>query len=281
MTQSIRETLEELTGFIDFMRKEGYLLSVSCFSPVFAPVLPTLMRYEEHLPTFCNYLKSAPATYRLCLENKRKLIEKRTPIPYYSCCHAGVEEFVYPIERDGARIFCFNLSGYRSTLEKSSLLKERVRPLCDEKFNIYYDELCPTPPSIKRMTSALRPLERSVLALYEACIAEAKPTTTRDKIYLETLAFLHEHYTQELTAESIAESLHYSESYLRHVFRQKSGVSLNAYLVSLRLTRAKSLLKSGCSVAETAFLCGFSDFNYFSVLFKKQYGITPNKYKNA
>ena len=281
MKETVQEVLSEVTGFIDFLRKEGYQASVSCFSPVFTPVLPTLLRYETHLPAYCNYLKSNPDTYFLCVENKRKLNQKQMHGAYYSCCHAGVEEFVYPVERDGARIFCINLSGYRGTLEKSAALKEKIRPLCDEKFSAYYDELSPTPPSLNRVRQALRPLARSVLALYEVCLEASTPTTPKDKLYLETLAYLCDNYTRELTAQSVAESLNYSESYLRHVFREKSGVTLGAYLISLRLSHAKTFLKSGCTVTETAFLCGFSDSNYFSVLFKKKYGVTPNKYKNA
>lgn len=275
MSKKTRELLSEIVGFIDVLRKNGYKLSVSCFSPVFAPVLPALMNYEVHLPAFCNYLKSNAATFRLCVENKEKLKRKKTPCAYYSCCYAGVEEFVYPIEKNGTRIFCFNLSGYRGTLKKSALFKERVRTLCDEKFDGYYAELSPFPPSLSDFTSLLRPIERSVCALYDACLEQNESAMPKDKLYLETLAFLHENYTQELSAESTAAALNYSESYLRHVFREKSGVTFAQYVNSLRLTRAKELLENGRSVAETAFLCGFLDPNYFSVAFKKKYGITP------
>lgn len=61
-------------------------------------------------------------------------------------------------------------------------------------------------------------------------------------------------------------------------FKQETGQTVNQHLTQVRIENAKRLLAS-ISVTETAFEVGFNDSNYFSTVFKKQTGHTPNGFK--
>jgi AraC-like DNA-binding protein len=79
---------------------------------------------------------------------------------------------------------------------------------------------------------------------------------------------------------AMAEELHVSTRYLSDLLKQETGKTaielIHCYLVS----EAKHLLKSaGNNVSETAWSLGFENLPYFSRLFKKEVGITPNQYK--
>ena len=59
-----------------------------------------------------------------------------------------------------------------------------------------------------------------------------------------------------------------------------TGKGFREYLTELRLTDAASLLRySELSVTEIAYSVGFCESNYFSNVFKKQYGISPKDYR--
>ena len=68
--------------------------------------------------------------------------------------------------------------------------------------------------------------------------------------------------------------------YLTRVFKEQFGLSVTSYLVQLRITQAKRLLRfSDASMEAVAQECGLHDANYFSRLFKKIEGITPGEYR--
>ena len=62
-------------------------------------------------------------------------------------------------------------------------------------------------------------------------------------------------------------------------FREQFGVSINAYLLSLRITHAKQLLRfTDFTIEKIGIQCGMKDANYFSRMFKKVEGISPGHF---
>ena len=58
-----------------------------------------------------------------------------------------------------------------------------------------------------------------------------------------------------------------------------TGMSVNDFIVSLRLKKAAQLLKQKhLTVYEVAYAVGYNDRKYFSKEFKKQFGKTPSEY---
>lgn len=70
-----------------------------------------------------------------------------------------------------------------------------------------------------------------------------------------------------------------SRSTLGRIFRKYLNVSPMTYLETKRLALARVLLKEGKSVTEAAACCGFADYSNFIRLFRKRFGITPNRYR--
>ena len=83
-----------------------------------------------------------------------------------------------------------------------------------------------------------------------------------------------------LTCASVAAAVNISEVYLRRLFAEKLGVTPHAYLESLRMEKAKALLRRGDgTVEEIAAACGYAGVYYFSAAFKKHTGLPPTVFR--
>ena len=82
-------------------------------------------------------------------------------------------------------------------------------------------------------------------------------------------------YMQPLQVANIANALHLDRRYLTRIFREATGLSIQQYLIDVRMTAADRHLSQGCSVQDTARLCGYEDSSNFSRMYKKHRGISP------
>lgn len=98
------------------------------------------------------------------------------------------------------------------------------------------------------------------------------------KIIQDTLTYINEHFTEDISVQSIADYINVSRSHLSHLFKNCMGISLWNYVLTKRIQLAKTLLKSGSSITDTCYECGFSDYANFIKTFSKLSGTSPGKY---
>ncbi len=100
-----------------------------------------------------------------------------------------------------------------------------------------------------------------------------------NRAMLKAIFHLEDHYLEEVAIEELARIAHLKECQFRRKFKFLKGMSPVKYRNHLRLTKAAEMLRSGeYSVVETAISVGFDDPNYFSRLFKEQFGQSPTQY---
>ena len=93
----------------------------------------------------------------------------------------------------------------------------------------------------------------------------------------KALNYVHSHYNQKITLQTVSRELNYSEGHLSRVFQKETGRTLGAYLNALRVENACKLLETKLySITEVALMVGFSSYEKFSVEFKKQMGVTAS-----
>ena len=91
--------------------------------------------------------------------------------------------------------------------------------------------------------------------------------------------YLAENLQNPVTLDDVVKNICFSKTYLKTLFKEKTGTTIMKYLTSLRIEHAKKLLSENKStVSEIAALCGFSTVHYFSNTFKKETGMTPTEY---
>jgi AraC-like DNA-binding protein len=97
----------------------------------------------------------------------------------------------------------------------------------------------------------------------------------------QTLALIHERYSEPLTLASLARHAGMSISRFSCVFREALGTSPLDYVAATRMREARRLLRSpGHSIAEVAYAVGFQDSNYFSRSFKQHHGMSPREFRD-
>lgn len=95
------------------------------------------------------------------------------------------------------------------------------------------------------------------------------------------LKYIDENYAKPLSLEIVAEEFLISKGYLCRLFKNKMKINFVDYVNLIRIGKVKSLLlTTNLRIYEIANICGFTDFNYFTKVFKKITGVTPTYYRN-
>ncbi len=88
--------------------------------------------------------------------------------------------------------------------------------------------------------------------------------------------------TADLSLKEIARLLNVNPSYLSTLFKKETGMTLTDYVNKKRVERAKQLLHTtNMQIQLIAQNCGILDVNYFTKMFKKYTGKTPNEYRKS
>ena len=96
----------------------------------------------------------------------------------------------------------------------------------------------------------------------------------------QTITLVQYDLTADLRLKTIAEKLNVNSSYLSSLFHKEYGCTLTEFINKQRIDHGILLLRmTAKNVQEIATECGVQDVNYFIRLFKKQTGMTPNRYR--
>lgn len=97
----------------------------------------------------------------------------------------------------------------------------------------------------------------------------------------KAMDYISDNYGDEnLSLDSISGELGVSSSYFSSTFKKYTGKSFVSYLTDFRMKKAQYLLiEKNEKTYVVAQEVGYSDPNYFSYVFKKQFGMSPSRYK--
>jgi len=105
-------------------------------------------------------------------------------------------------------------------------------------------------------------------------------TEASDPVEL-SINFMQQHISQLLSLEEIARSVNFSVSHYSSLFRKKTGFAPIEYFNHLKIQRACQYLHfTDLRVKEIADKLGIEDPYYFSRLFTKLMGLSPNQYRS-
>ena len=133
----------------------------------------------------------------------------------------------------------------------------------------------------KNMESAIAYAKKMISQAIE--IRDQNSGNKNRSILKTAVDFIDSHYMdEEISLNTVANVANVSSNHFSALFSQNMGQTFIEYLTSLRMNKAKELLRcTGMRSSEIAGEIGYKDAHYFSYLFKKTQGMTPSDYRKA
>ena len=96
------------------------------------------------------------------------------------------------------------------------------------------------------------------------------------------VVYMENHFCDpEISLESLAKSVNFSTNYIGTLLKKRLNTSFVKMLTSLRMEKAKTLLKDPLlKIVDVSEQLGYKDPYYFSHCFKKYVGVSPREFKN-
>lgn len=133
----------------------------------------------------------------------------------------------------------------------------------------------------KNMESAIAYAKKMISQAIE--IRDQNSGNKNRSILKTVVDFIDSHYMdEEISLNTVANVANVSSNHFSALFSQNMGQTFIEYLTTLRMNKAKELLRcTGMRSSEIAGEIGYKDAHYFSYLFKKTQGMTPSDYRKA
>ncbi|MCK9480076.1 MAG: AraC family transcriptional regulator [Firmicutes bacterium] len=180
---------------------------------------------------------------------------------------ANDRELLSKIIKEAGSLFCEPLN----IVDLEKMTKKKNAPFGSEQLiRLHLEELL---INIARKGSVLSKTERS---------SPKEAEMGRQKIVDAIIDFLNKHLSDQLTLDDVCAQLCFSKTYVKSLFREKMGMGVIQYYISLKIDLARRLIsEGGMTFSEIASKCGFSSIHYFSKTFKKHTNMTPTEYSQS
>ena len=130
-----------------------------------------------------------------------------------------------------------------------------------------------TPEKIERCKGIFHYLYNELL---DSLADKGNPHVNRIKQYIM------DNLSSKMSIKEIADEVHLAPQYACTLFKKNTGMTIVEFVDRERIDLAKRLmLVSNSPIYEIAGRCGFSDYNYFSNIFKKIAGISAREYRKS
>lgn len=105
-----------------------------------------------------------------------------------------------------------------------------------------------------------------------------KQGVSEDSAVEKAVKIIRERYCEDLSLERLAGEVFLNPSYLSRKLKEKLGMTFSKYITTLRMEKAQEILQRTGSVEQAAREVGYSNYRYFSELFKQHTGFLPSRY---
>ncbi len=231
---------------------------------------------------FCRLVNADPEGHRRCEACDARAVEACAEARgvYRYRCHLGLCEVALPLCENGVSIAYLSFGQYldETPVERQWERTEKALDWYGGDIKVLREAFWDLRQYSFRETAAYAEILQALTAyiLKEGIIRSAEYT---DLQRLEM--YLDERFRESLSLKKIAADLHMGTTKLCQLARQlPGGVSVTQAVTARRIEAAKALLlQSDTPISAVAEAVGYSDYNYFSKVFKAETGTTPSAYR--
>ncbi len=100
-----------------------------------------------------------------------------------------------------------------------------------------------------------------------------------DNVISMAKAYIGKNITKDISLDEVANHVHMSSVYFSRYFKLQTGENFVSYLINLRISLAIELIKERkMQISEISEYVGYTNYSYFSRLFKEKTGYSPKEY---
>ena len=236
-----------------------------------------------HSP-FCTHIHNRKECIDHCNQSNlihMKEVSLNWQISRYAC-HAGVMEVIFPVIYEDVLIAYIQIGQFRDAEHRYSRA-DKLPEIAEqygfslERLQVLYDELSLV--SDERLNSLCHIVDILVKSFWQ----DGLITYNRSMLSIKIENYIDEHLGEKIGLNDICNEFLLSKNLVYQLFRNEFNTTVNNLITEKRLYRAKELLQTSpeLNITQVSLLCGFSDYNYFIRVFKKQFGITPLQLRKA
>lgn len=280
--------LDTIRNYVEFLREHVHLnITIHSNGSLLTGITAALEELNIHSNPYCIYVKSIPEAWNECVSRQCRVIEhlqKNGCRSFFGSCYAGMGEYVVPVYEEDTIYGFVSVSGYRGDIEKMRRFGARYmisREVSEKNFEKYLSTDVPEPYFVDTLIAPL-----CAMLLLELKKKPPEYYSKKDTVMNDALTYLNRNYSSKVSLLDVAKHCHCSVRTFSRLFAKETGTTVGAYIERLRMKKAVMLLtETALPIVEIAFLCGYSDANYFSSRFSGYYGESPTKaretYKNS
>lgn len=165
-----------------------------------------------------------------------------------------------------------------------------IRKLLDSYSCKYYNDLSCSydfyiSPHYKIDNSKELAKMRGILHNHLNCILielfDSLNTQSQNRYVNSAIKFINDNITSTITLTDVSNAIYLSKEYTARIFKKEMNMTVTDFILHQKLLLAKDLLTSDeMTLKKISEKLGYQDYNYFSRIFKKHFGISPIKMKN-
>jgi len=96
---------------------------------------------------------------------------------------------------------------------------------------------------------------------------------------MQAKTYMDKHFAEKIALKDISRSACYSSFHFLRLFKLIYGKTPHQYLTSVRINKAKELLRTKLPVSVVCYSVGFESVGSFKILFRRSTGYTPHAYR--
>ena len=228
---------------------------------------------------YCKRIHATVEGNRQCIASDEQLLRrcKETKTYQKHICHAGLTDVAVPIIHQ-ENIMGYVIFGQIRTDSDFSLVKKYISSLGldTDEMESRYAEI----PVFDR--GKIESILNIATVLAKHIMLENMLMPDYDRVLDSAVNYIGNNLQGQLSVYGIAKAVNSSKSVLYSRFRSAFGCTVSEYINSKRVERSTELLRTtDLTIEEISQKVGFSGASYYCKLFKKQFGISPRKYRKT
>ena len=124
-------------------------------------------------------------------------------------------------------------------------------------------------------------IRQYLFQLLDQIVNDINSLDNKGRIIFDVEKYILQNYDKDLSTKKIAESVYITPTYLCHLYKVKTGRTLNQFILDVKMNKSKKLITDTslrlCDIAERM---GYNNQNYFTKTFTKYFGVNPSTFRN-